>query len=208
MPSPCMPSRRVVSYRWICLLTWYRFLSKKRTLRVSGAARAALRPRRGGNSLSLALELDEVEPFEVLVALALDRIEEPALDRLRELAGRSQDVVVDLPHGDDLGRGAGQEDLVGLVQLSAGDVALLDLEAEVGRDLHHRARRDAVENAGSRGRGRDAPVAHDEDVLPRALRHVAVLVQQDRLVVAGLRRFHLRQDRVQVLPARLRLGDE
>ena len=80
------------------------------------------------------VELDEVEPLEVLVALALDRLEEALLDRLRELAGRlAERVVVDLAHGDDLGRRAGQEDLVGLVELAARDVALDDLEAEVAR---------------------------------------------------------------------------
>ena len=52
--------------------------------------------------------------------------------------GGPSEVVVDLAHRHDLGRGAGQEDLVGLVQLAARDVALHDLEAEVGGDLHDR----------------------------------------------------------------------
>ena len=44
-------------------------------------------------------------------------------------------VVVDLAHRDELGGGAGHEDLVGEVELGARDVALDDLEAEVPRDL-------------------------------------------------------------------------
>ncbi len=50
IPSPCMPSRRVVSYRSICLLTWS-FPFRGGTVRgCSGGARTALRARRGGNS--------------------------------------------------------------------------------------------------------------------------------------------------------------
>ena len=48
--------------------------------------------------------------------------------------------------GTQLGGGAGQEDLVGEVQLGAGDVALDDLEAEVARDLDRRLAVDAVED--------------------------------------------------------------
>ena len=53
-----------------------------------------------------------------------------------------------------------------------------------------------------------AAVAHHEHVLAGALRHVAVLVEQDRLVVSGLRALDLGEDRVEVLAAGLRLRDE
>ena len=65
--------------------------------------------------------------------------------------GSPEQVVVDLAHGHDLGRGAGQEDLVGLVQLAARDVALGDLEARGRRrsGLTERGR-DPVEDRGAR----------------------------------------------------------
>ena len=53
-----------------------------------------------------------------------------------------------------------------------------------------------------RRRRGDVPVAHDEDVLARALGDVAVLVEQDRLVVARLGGLDLGEDRVQVLARR------
>ena len=51
-------------------------------------------------------------------------------------------------------------------------------------------------------------LADDEDVLARALADEPVLVEQDRLVEAGLRRLGLRQDRVQVLAGGLRVRDQ
>ena len=45
-------------------------------------------------------------------------------------------------------------------------------------------------------------VAHEEDVLARALADVALVVEEDRLLVAGLVRLDLREDRVQVLAGR------
>ena len=51
-------------------------------------------------------------------------------------------------------------------------------------------------------------VAHDEDVLARALADVAVVVEQDRLLVAGLVGLDLRQDRVEVLAAGLGVRDQ
>jgi hypothetical protein len=57
-------------------------------------------------------------------------------------------VVVDLADRDELGRGAAHEDLVGQVELGAGDVALDDVVAQVAGDLDDRAARDAVEDRG------------------------------------------------------------
>ena len=50
-----------------------------------------------------------------------------------------------------------------------------------------------------RGR-RDLAVAHDEYVLARTLGDVALVIEQDRLFVAGLDRLDLGQDAVEVLP--------
>ena len=51
-------------------------------------------------------------------------------------------------------------------------------------------------------------VADDEDVLPRALADVADLVEEDRLVVAGVVRLGLGEDRVEVLARGLRVRDQ
>ena len=55
---------------------------------------------------------------------------------------------------------------------------------------------------------RDLALAHDVDVLARALAHVAVVVEQDRLFVTGLHRLDLREHVVEVLAARLRVRDQ
>ena len=54
----------------------------------------------------------------------------------------------------------------------------------------------------------DLAVAHDVHVLAGALAHVAVVVEQDRLFIAGLQRLDLREHAVQVLARGLRVGDQ
>ena len=77
--------------------------------------------------------LDDVQPLEVLLGAAVQRVLELRLDVLGDLAGRAERVVVDLADRDQLGCGAGEEDLVGQIELGARDVALLDRVAEVAR---------------------------------------------------------------------------
>ena len=118
-------------------------------------------------------------------------------------------VVVDLADGHQLGRRAGQEHLVGQVQLAAVDVAVHHAVPEVlgDRAITERAV-DPVEDARGRRGGGDLAVADDEDVLARALAHVADVVEQDRLLVPGLLALDLGQDAVEVLPGRLRVRDQ
>ena len=122
----------------------------------------------------------------------------------RDLAGdaRADRVVVDLADRDELGGGAAEEDLVGEVELGAREVALDDLDPEVARDLQDGLAGDAVEDRGRLRRRGDHAVLDDVDVLARPLAHVAVVVEEDRLVVAGLVALDLGQDRVEVLAAR------
>ena len=54
----------------------------------------------------------------------------------------------------------------------------------------------------------DLPVADDVHVLARALAHVTVDIEQDRLVVARLHRLHLGEHAVEVLARRLRVRDQ
>jgi hypothetical protein len=110
--------------------------------------------------------------------------------------------------GHQLGGGAGHEDLLGEVHLGAGDVALDDRVAEVAGDLDDRAAGDAVEDRVVLARRGDLAVAHDVDVLARALADVAVVVEQDRLLVAGLDRLDLGEHAVEVLPGGLGVRDQ
>jgi hypothetical protein len=57
-------------------------------------------------------------------------------------------------------------------------------------------------------RGDDLAVADQEDVLARALADEAALVEQDRLLVAGVGRLGLGEDRVEVLPGGLGVRDQ
>jgi len=57
-------------------------------------------------------------------------------------------------------------------------------------------------------RGRKLAVSDDEDVLARALAHHARLIEQDRLVEAGLSGIRLGENRVQVLPRSLGVRDQ
>ena len=57
-------------------------------------------------------------------------------------------------------------------------------------------------------RRREHAVLDDEDVLAGALADVALVVEQDRLLVAGALGLDLRQHRVEVLAAGLRVRDQ
>src|SRR5205085_3648326 len=106
----------------------------------------------------------------------------------RAAAALADRVVVDLADRRHLGGGAREEELVGAVELAARDVADLDVEAQVLRDGEDRVPRDAGED-GAVGAGRDQTALHDEEeVLAAALGHVAVAVEEDRLLEALLAR--------------------
>src|SRR3954447_10714975 len=96
-----------------------------------------------------------VVPVGVALRPAVQRVLEDALDRTGDVArlARADRPVVDLAHRRQLGGRAGHEDLVGEVELVAGDLALLELEAEVARDLDRRGAVDAAEYARQVGRG-------------------------------------------------------
>ena len=79
------------------------------------------------------------------------------------------------------------------------DELLHHLDAQVlAQQLHHRAPRDPLEDVLRDGRRDHHPPTHDEQVLARALAHVAVVVQHQRLVEAGQLGVGLRERRVHV----------
>jgi hypothetical protein len=138
----------------------------------------------------------------------VERIVEHALDLARDRPRRADLDVVDLAQGRELAGGAGEEDLVSQRDLGARDVALHHVVAEVPRDLHAGPSIDPVEDPRGLRRRVDGPAPDDEDVLARALADVTLVVEQERLLVAGLQRLDLRQHGVEVLPRRLRMGDQ
>ena len=135
-------------------------------------------------------------------------IVELARDHARDLTGSGDRVVVDLPDRHQLGGGPGQEDLVGQVELGAADVALGDGVAEVLRDLDDRAAVDAVEDRGACAAGSGSAPRGPRRCSRRSPRRPSPLVEQDRLLVAGVVRFGLGEDRVQVLPRGLGMRDQ
>ena len=108
-------------------------------------------------------------------------------------------MIVERGNRSHLGGCAGQEHLVGEVQLGARQIVFDRLDADGGSHLHHRVARNAGETGGADRRGVQLAVHHREDVLARAVSNQTSLVEEDRLVVAVLERLHLRELRVEVL---------
>ena len=94
----------------------------------------------------------------------------------------------------------GHEHLIGEIQLGSSDVALDHLVSKVAGDLDDRLAVDPIENPRRLRWGEELAVPEGEDVLARALAHETVRIEQDRLLVAGLRRLDLGQNAVEVLP--------
>ena len=92
------------------------------------------------------------------------------LDLLGDRAARAgADLdAVEFADGRDFGGGAGEEGLVGDVDLVARDALLHDLDAEVLADVEHGVAGDAVQRAGRQVGRVDHAVLDDEDVLARA----------------------------------------
>src|SRR4051794_13412963 len=117
-------------------------------------------------------------------------------------------MVVDLDDGYQFGGRPGQEDLLGQVELCARDVPLDDRVSEIACELDDRLAIDPVEDRRSVSRGDDLAVANEIDVLSRSLADEAAVVEQDRLVVAGVGALGLGEDRVEVLAGGLGVRDQ
>ena len=100
---------------------------------------------------------------------------------------------------------AGKEGLVGEVDLVARDAPLQDLEAHVAREADDGVARDALE-AGRELRRVDLAAAHHEEILAAALGHVALVVEQQRLLGTALDSLAQREHGVGVVADRLRLA--
>src|SRR3990170_7058216 len=144
--------------------------------------------------------------MRVPLVLALHGGEERALELLRDgpSVPFADDAVVHLADRRELGGRAGEERLVGVVEVGSYKVLLTDLIPKVPGQRHHGPSSDPVQAAGLDRRGRQHPVTDHEDVLPGSVGDLARLVQQDRLFVAGLQGLDLGENAVEVLPGGLR----
>src|SRR5215510_3789530 len=114
-------------------------------------------------------------------------------------------ALIHFAYGGDLSGCAGEEHLIGDIQLVPREKILAEGNTFDACELNHRSARDALEDRHQGWRLQHA-MTDDEDVLPRALSHIARWVEQQRLVVSGLDGFDLSQLRVGVIADDLGLG--
>src|SRR5262245_15390468 len=107
------------------------------------------------------------------------RLDQPLGDRPR-LAG-ADDAAVDLRDRRDLGAGAGDEALVGRVQVVRLDRPLDARDLQAAAEVDDRLAGDTLEDAVDNRWRADLAIADDEEVISRALGDVAEVVDHDRL---------------------------
>src|SRR5438552_6562457 len=150
-------------------------------------------PRRLRQAPAFCGRLGRREPLHVARLQAADGAEERSLDLLRQRAHftDADPTIVYFTHRRDLRRGAAQESLVGAVQIVAREAALFDRDPLVLGDPQDGLAGDPFENATRDRRRVERSVPHQEEVLAGRLGDIALLVEQDRLVVAGDQRLAL-----------------
>ncbi len=124
-------------------------------------------------------------------------------------AGAHTDVI-DLGDGDDLGGRAGEEDLIGTLDLFGCHVLDVAGDVKFRAQVHDEAARDAFENTRIAGWREDLAVLDDEDVVAGALADVTIDVEHDGLIAADINGLDLGQDVVEVVEAfdaRVKAGD-
>jgi len=124
-------------------------------------------------------------PFGVFGAVTSDRLEEDFLDGSGNWAWVADFPIVDGTDRYHLSRSAGEESLVGGVEIAPEEVALLVVESQISSDDSHRVLGDALQRPSTSRRGGNGPVANHEQILPSAFGDLALWGQQDGLVVAG-----------------------
>ena len=107
-------------------------------------------------------------PFGVFGAVTSDRLEEDFLDGSGNWAWVADFPIVDGTDRYHLSRSAGEESLVGGVEVTPKEVALLVVESQVSGDDSHRVLGDPLQRPSTSRRGGDRSVANPEPVLPSA----------------------------------------
>src|SRR5438552_3705036 len=181
------------------------------TICASGSASSTPRPMARAACVAERLPLNEFGATTIFSATSLVNGNGPVLvlRRLAAHAAVADDPSVHLDHRRDLRARAAQQELLARVELGAVDAALDHGLAELFADhAHDQLARHALEDViGDGRRDEDAVLVHEE-VLGRALGHVAVNCQHDRFVVACLDRFCLGERRLRIRASHLRARRE
>ena len=109
----------------------------------------------------------------------------------------ADDAVVQFPDGSDFRRRAGEEGLIGEIDIVAGEEFRFHAEAHVFGQGDDGLAGDAVQRR-REFRLVQPAVLDDEQVLTRAFGHVAVHIEQQRLVVTVVERILVGQDGIEV----------
>ena len=120
---------------------------------------------------------------------------QPGGDRAARTA--TDGAVVQFTDRRHFGGRAGEECLVGAIYLVARDALLDQLYARVFRQRDDGVARDALQARGQVGSVELALLDHKQ-VFARTLGHIAVYIQQQRLIVAVVRDFLMREDGIGV----------
>ena len=115
------------------------------------------------------------------------------------LPSMTDGAVVELHGGDDLRRCAGEEKLIRRVEVVARQLLHVDLQPELGGDVEHGLPGDAPQGTRIDGRGEDFTALHNENVVPRTLGDVALLVEHEAFIGFGEVGLDLGHDVVQVI---------
>src|SRR5919112_4525399 len=177
-------------------------------LMISSCLRSTMSSRAQDVRLRLVVERQHrFEPRVAAAMLAADRLPERLLQRPRDRTdGAGGDgPEIHFSDADHFRRGAREEHLVGVVQAVAHQALLDHIDSGVARECDYGVTGDAFQNPRDR-RGRDAAALHEKEVLPGALRDVALGIEHDRVVEAETDGFRLGEERADVIAADLRAG--
>jgi hypothetical protein len=148
------------------------------------------------------------QPVKTVRRLAPEDFEEGLLDFFSYWAplSGSNDDVVDLGNGHDLGGGAGQENLVCDIETFPRQYLLANFDVQFPGQHKNGMAGDAGQNGRAGWRREDNTILHHEHVLARPLRNITVMVQRNALIEPILNGFHLHQLGIQIVATRLRQG--
>src|SRR5579863_9559869 len=176
------------------------FLSEPKRNYAAVNGKRYVRPSALARGCNAAVCVHRRNPIAILRFLAAYRALVDVHDRLRDLTGLpvADRTAVDRFDRHDSGRASRQKDFGCGVKLAAVDRTLDQIDAEIARDCHRAAARDAFENILRRIGCNQIAVLYDEDILGRAFRDMTVVRKHDRFIKAIGDRFAFRKRRVDV----------
>src|SRR5262245_12811490 len=108
-------------------------------------------------------------------------------------------AAIDLHHGNDLRACSREETFIGVKQIVASQIRFADDQTCFARQLDYHAARNAVQRAGRQRWSEQLISFADENIIARTLRHEPFSVQHDCLLAAGVDRFDLGENVVQIV---------